>query len=130
VVSRSALAFIEGNNKWEMNLSLIDSIKKESVLLTEKRQVYGRFSISPSGEKVAVEIVDNQLYSINIFDIKRGRFSSFSNSKHNYARFGGLMGKIYTTHPIEKTQLNLGCLYMTSTNKKKRRLCWMEKQWV
>ena len=78
------LAFIEGNNKWEMNLSLIDSIKKESVLLTEKRQVYGRFSISPSGEKVAVEIVDNQLYSINIFDIKRGRFSSFSNSKHNY----------------------------------------------
>ena len=103
------LAFIEGNNKWKMNLSLIDPIKKESVLLTEKRQVFGQFSISPSGEKVAVEIVDNQLYSINIFDIKRGRFSSFSNSKHNYAPFWGADGEniYYTSNRKDPTEFGL-----------------------
>ena len=103
------LAFIEGNNKWEMNLSLVDPIKKESVLLTEKRQVFGQFSISPSGEKVAVEIVDNQLYSINIFDIKRGRFSSFSNSKHNYSPFWGRDEKkiYYTSNRKDPTEFGL-----------------------
>ena len=92
------LAFIEGDSKPELSLLLLDPIKKESALLSERWQQYGQFSISPSGQKLAVEIEDNQISSINIFDIKRGRFSSFLSSKHNYAPFWGADGeKIYYT---------------------------------
>ena len=65
------LAFIEGDSKSEFSLSLLDPINKESAFLSERWQQYGQFSISPSGQKLAVEIVDNQIYAINIFDIKR-----------------------------------------------------------
>jgi Tol biopolymer transport system component len=104
------LAFIEGDSKWEMNLSLLDPIKKESILLTERRQEYGQFSVSSSGQKLAVEIVNNnQIYSINIFDIKRGRFSSFANSKHNYSPFWGRDEKkiYYTSNRKDPTEFGL-----------------------
>ena len=103
------LAFIEGDSKLELSLSLLDPMKKESVLLSEKWQQYGQFSISASGEKVAVEIEDNQIYSINIFDIKRGRFSSFSNSKHNYAPFWGPDEKkiYYTSNRKDPSEFGL-----------------------
>ena len=89
----NVLAFIEGESTLEMNLSVLNAISKESVLLSERNQQYGQYSISPNGQKLAVEIVNNQIYSINIFDIERGRFNSFSNSKHNYAPFWGADGK-------------------------------------
>jgi serine/threonine-protein kinase len=103
------LAFIEGDSKLELSLSILDPMKKESVLLSEKWQQYGQFSISASGEKVAVEIVDNQIYSINIFDIKRGRFSSFSNSKHNYSPFWGPDEKkiYYTSNRKDPSEFGL-----------------------
>ena len=109
ISQNNILAFIEGDSKPELSLSLLDPIKKESVLLSEKRQQYGQFSVSPSGEKVAVEIVDNQIYSINIFDIKRGRFSSFLSSKHNYAPFWGSDGKkiYYTSNRTDPSEFGL-----------------------
>jgi Tol biopolymer transport system component len=118
ISQNNILAFIEGNSKPELNLSLLDPTKKESVSLSERRQQYGQFSVSPSGEKVAVEIVDNQIYSINIFDIKRGRFSSFLNSKHNYAPFWGVDGeKLYYTS--NRTDLSEFGLYVYDFEKQK-----------
>ena len=109
ISQNNILAFIEGGSKPELSLSLLDPMKKESVLLSEKWQQYGQFSISSSGEKVAVEIVDNQIYSINIFDIERGRFSSFLNSKHNYAPFWGSDGKkiYYTSNRTDPSEFGL-----------------------
>jgi Tol biopolymer transport system component len=109
ISQNNIIAFIEGDSTPELSLSLLDPIKKESVLLSERRQQYGQFSVSPSGEKVAVEIVSNQTYSINIFDLKRGRFSSFSNSKHNYAPFWGSDGKkiYYTSNRKDPTEFGL-----------------------
>ena len=103
------LAFIEGDSKLELSLSLLDPIKKESALLSERWQQYGQFSISPSGQKLAVEIEDNQISSINIFDIKRGRFSSFLSSKHNYAPFWGADGEniYYTSNRKDPTEFGL-----------------------
>ena len=103
------LAFIEGDSKSELSLSLLDPINKESALLSDRWQQYGQFSISPSGQKLAVEIVDNQTYSINIFDFKRGRFSSFSNSKHNYSPFWGRDEKkiYYTSNRKDPTEFGL-----------------------
>ena len=98
ISQNNILAFIEGDSKPELYLSLLDPTKKEPVLLSEKRQQLGQFSVSPNGGKVAIEIVGNQIYTINIFDIKRGRFSSISNSKNNYAPFWGVDGeKLYYT---------------------------------
>ena len=98
ISQNNILVFIEGESNPELKLSLLDPVKKESVLLSEKRQQLGQFSVSPNGRKVAVEIVDNQIYTINIFDIERGRFSSISNSKHNYSPFwGGDESKLYYT---------------------------------
>jgi Tol biopolymer transport system component len=53
--------------------------------------------------------VDDQIYSINIFDIKRGRFSSFLNSKHNYAPFWGSDGKkiYYTSNRVDPSEFGL-----------------------
>jgi Tol biopolymer transport system component len=109
ISQNNILAFIEGDSKPELSLSLLDPMKKESVLLSEKWQQYGQFSISPSGEKVAVEIVDNQIYSINILDIKRGRFSSFLSSKHNYAPFWGSDEKklYYTSNRTDLSEFGL-----------------------
>ena len=103
------LAFIEGDSKLELSLSLLDPIKKESALLSERWQQYGQFSISPSGQKLAVEIEDNQISSINIFDIKRGRFSSFLSSKHNYAPFWGADGEeiYYTSNRKDPSEFGL-----------------------
>ena len=109
ISQNNILAFIEGDSKPELYLSLLDPTKKEPVLLSEKRQQLGQFSVSPDGEKVAVEIVDNQIYTINIFDIKRGQFSSFLNSKHNYAPFWGVDGKklYYTSNKTDPSEFGL-----------------------
>ena len=109
ISQNNILAFIEGDSKPELNLSLLDPEKNESILLSERRQQYGQFSISPNGQKLAVEIVNNQTYSINIFDIKRGQFSSFSNSKHNYAPFWGSDEKklYYTSNRKDPSEFGL-----------------------
>ena len=77
-------------------------------LLSDRKQKYGQYSISPNGEKLAIEIIDNQIYNINIYDIKRRRFSSFSNSNHNYAPFWADEKKIYyTSNRINPSEFEL-----------------------
>ena len=117
ISQNNILAFLKGEKNEEMHLALLDPISGKSELLSDRKQQYGQFSISPSGQKLAIEIINNQMYSINIFDTKRGRFSSFSNSNHNYAPFWADESKLYYTS--NRTDPSEFELYMYDFEKQK-----------
>ena len=108
ISQNNMLAFLGGGKNEEMHLTLLDPISGKTELLSDRKQKYGQYSISPNGEKLAIEIIDNQIYNINIYDIKRRRFSSFSNSNHNYAPFWADEKNIYyTSNRINPSEFEL-----------------------
>ena len=105
------LVFIKGVSQPELQLTVLDHKKNESKPLIKRKEVFGQYSVSPNGEKIAVEVVNNQISDINILDIKRSRLSSFAKSEHNYTPFWSSDGnKLYYTS--NRTDPTLFELYM------------------
>ena len=77
----------------ENQLTILDPKTGNVKSLLNKKEIFGQYSISPNGEKVAVEVINNQIYDIQILDLMRSRLSSFTNSDHNYAPFWSVDGE-------------------------------------
>ena len=46
--------------------------------------MFGQYSISPDSQRIAIEVVRDQISDIHILDRKRSRFNSFAKKRHNY----------------------------------------------
>ena len=90
--------FLGGSSSLEHQLVALNPASNQVNPLFDRKEIFGQFSISPDGGSVAVEVVNNQLYDIQILDLKRSRLSSFTNSEHNYTPIWSPDGsKIYYT---------------------------------
>ena len=81
------IVYISGISTLKRQLTTVEPETKKTKALFQRKEIYGQYSISPDGKKVAVEIVDNQIYNIQILDLKRSRLSTITTSKHNYSPF-------------------------------------------
>ena len=94
----NVMMFLSGVSNIKYQLSVLDPQTNDVQPLLDRRELFGQYSISPDGGKVAVEVVNNQIYDIQILDLMRSRLSSFTNSEHNYTPFWSPDGrKIYYT---------------------------------
>jgi Tol biopolymer transport system component len=92
------MMFLGGASSLEHQLVALNPASNQVNPLFDRKEIFGQFSISPDGGSVAVEVVNNQLYDIQILDLKRSRLSSFTNSEHNYTPIWSPDGsKIYYT---------------------------------
>ena len=90
--------FLSGSSSLERQLTVVSPLTNEEKPLFQRKEIYGQFSISPDNSKIAVEVVDNQVFNIQILDLKRSRLNTITTSKHNYAPFWGPDSKyIYYT---------------------------------
>ncbi len=87
LAKNNVLAFLEGYVAPELTLTMYDPPSQSATVVTEKAEEFGQFSVSPDGSKIAVEVVNNQIYDVQILDLKRNRFSSFSGAKPNFTPF-------------------------------------------
>ena len=87
ISENNVMMFLSGESSLKYQLSVINPQTNEVKPLFEQKGQFGQFSISPNGTKVAVEVVNNQIYDIKILDLTRDRLSSFTNSEHNYTPF-------------------------------------------
>ena len=94
VISKNnVLMYLKGISSMENQLTILDPKTGNVKSLLNKKEIFGQYSISPNGEKVAVEVINNQIYDIQILDLMRSRLSSFTNSDHNYAPFWSVDGE-------------------------------------
>ena len=94
----NVMMFLGGASRLEHQLVVLDPESNEAKPLLDRKEIFGQYSISPDGGKVAVEVVNNQIYDIQILDLMRSRLSSFTNSEHNYTPFWSPDGrKLYYT---------------------------------
>ena len=94
VISKNnVLMYLKGISSMENQLTILDPKTDNVKSLLNKKEIFGQYSISPNGEKVAVEVINNQIYDIQILDLMRSRLSSFTNSDHNYAPFWSVDGE-------------------------------------
>ena len=92
----NVMMFLSGESSLKYQLTVLNPQTDDVTPLLERKEEFGQYSISPDGEKIAVEVVNNQIYDIQILDLTRGRLSSFTNSEHNYTPFWAPDGsKIY-----------------------------------
>ena len=92
----NVMIFLSGESSLKYQLTVLNPQTDDVTPLLERKEEFGQYSISPDGEKIAVEVVNNQIYDIQILDLTRGRLSSFTNSEHNYTPFWAPDGsKIY-----------------------------------
>ncbi|MDB4635212.1 TIR domain-containing protein [bacterium] len=92
------MIFLSGDSSFEHQLVVLNPVTNEVQPLLGKKEIFGQFSISPDGGQVAVEVVNNQIYDIQILDVARSRLSSFTNTEHNYTPFWNPDGtKLYYT---------------------------------
>ena len=56
-------------------LTILDAKANEAEALVEKKEVFGQYSISPDSQRIAIEVVRDQISDIHILDIKRPRFN-------------------------------------------------------
>ncbi len=84
ISDNDVLVFLKGISSPEFQLTVLDPTKNESKPLIEKHEIFGQYSVSPDGKKVAVEVYNNQISEINILDVSRSRLNTFVNSEHNY----------------------------------------------
>ena len=90
--------FLSGSSSLERQLTVVSPLTNEEKPLFQRKEIYGQFSISPDNSKIAVEVVDNQVFNIQILDLKLSRLNTITTSKHNYAPFWGPDSKyIYYT---------------------------------
>ena len=78
------LVFLKGISSPEFQLTVLNPVTNESNPLIDKSEIFGQYSVSPNGEKIAVEVYNNQISEINILDVSRSRLNTFVNSGHNY----------------------------------------------
>ena len=96
LAKNNVLAFLEGNIAPELTLTVYDPRTQSATTVTEKAEEFGQFSVSPDGTKIAVEVINNQIYDVQILDLQRNRFSSFTGAKPNFTPFWGPDGnKLY-----------------------------------
>ncbi len=109
MTKNNILIFLSGSSSLDKQLTVIDPITNEKESLFQRKEVYGQYSISPNGNKIAVEVVDNQVYNIQILDLKRSRLSTITTAKHNYAPFWSPDGKTvyYTSNRENLTYFDL-----------------------
>ena len=92
----------------EKQLTVVDPLTNEEMPLSTKRNIWSIFNI-PDGSKIAVEVVDNQVFNIQILDLKRSRLNTITTSKHNYAPFWSPDGNsiYYTSNRDNLSYFNL-----------------------
>ena len=96
LAKNNVLAFLEGYIAPELTLTVYDPRTQSAEAVTEKSEEFGQFSVSPNGAKIAIEVINNQIFDVQILDLQRNRFSSFSGAKPNFAPFWGPDGnKLY-----------------------------------
>ena len=96
LAKNNVLAFLEGYIAPELTLTVYDPRTKSAEAVTKKSEEFGQFSVSPDGAKIAIEVINNQIFDVQILDLQRNRFSSFSGAKPNFAPFWGPDGnKLY-----------------------------------
>ena len=83
----NVIVFLSGNSSLKTQLTTVDPITDKIQTLFDREEIFGQYSISPNGEQIALEVVNNQFYNIYILNIKRSRLSSITASNHNYAPF-------------------------------------------
>ena len=96
LAKNNVLAFLEGYIAPELTLTVYDPRSQSAEIVTEKAEEFGQFSVSPDGTKIAVEVINNQIFDVQILDLQRNRFSSFAGAKPNFTPFWGPDGnKLY-----------------------------------
>ncbi len=78
------LVFLKGVYSPLYQLTILDAKANQAEALVEKKEVFGQYSISPDSQRIAIEVVRDQISDIHILDIKRSRFNSFTKNQHNY----------------------------------------------
>ena len=101
--------FLSGSSSLERQLTVVSPLTNEEKPLFQRKEIYGQFSISPDNSKIAVEVVDNQVFNIQILDLKLSRLNTITTSKHNYAPFWGPDSKsiYYTSNRDNLSYFNL-----------------------
>ena len=87
LAKNNVLAFLEGDSSLKFTLAMCDPLKQTVESVTERAEEFGQFSVSPDGSKIAIEVINNQIYDVQILDLKRDRFSSFAKAKPNFTPF-------------------------------------------
>jgi len=87
LAKNNVLAFLEGDSSLNNTLTVYDPFSQSAESVTERAEEFGQFSVSPDGSKIAVEVINNQIYDVQILDLKRDRFSSFTKAKPNFTPF-------------------------------------------
>ena len=87
LAKNNVLAFLEGDSALKFRLTMCDPLTQKVESVTERAEEFGQFSVSPDGSKIAVEVINNQIYDVQILDLKRDRFSSFTKAKPNFTPF-------------------------------------------
>ena len=119
------MMFLRGASSLEHQLVALNPASNQVNPIFDRKEIFGQFSISPDGGRVAVEVVNNQLYDIQILDLKRSRLSSFTNSEHNYTPIWSPDGsKIYYTS--NRANLAIFELYEFDFTKRKEKKIELE----
>ena len=87
LAKNNILAFLEGYISPKLTLTVFDPGSQSTMPVNPRAEEFGQFSVSPDGSKIAVEVINNQVYDIQILDLKRNKFSSFSGAKPNFTPF-------------------------------------------
>ena len=101
--------FLSGSSSLERQLTVVSPLTNEEKPLFHRKEIYGQFSISPDNSKIAVEVVDNQIFNIQILDLKLSRLNTITTSKLNYAPFWSPDGNsiYYTSNRDNLSYFNL-----------------------
>ena len=83
----NVIVCLSGDSTLKKKLTIVNPVDKKIQTLFQREEVFGQYSVSPDGKKVAVEVVNNQIYNIHILDLNRSRLSSITASNHNYSPF-------------------------------------------
>ena len=115
------LVFLKGVHRPEFQLTVLNPETKNSTPLVEKKEIFGQYSISPDGQRIAIEVVNNQITDVNVLDVKRSRLTSFSKTEHNYTPVWSPDGNklYYTSNRDDPTLFNLYVYDFRERNEKR-----------
>ena len=105
------VAFIEGESSRDYTLTAYDPILNNFEEISDRVHEYGQFSVSPDGDRIAIEVLNSQISDIQILDLNRGRFSSFTSAKVIIPHFGVKISQKYSMPHIETIQKFLNCIH-------------------
>ena len=119
------LVFLKGESSRETQLTILDSKNKQIKPLVDRKEIYGQYAISPNGNRIAIEVLNNNISDIMILDIKRSRLNSFTESRHNFTPFWSQDGqKVYYTSNREDPAIVM--LYEYDFTSRKEQLIQVE----